>query len=152
MYGGALPVAKSRKTKSKALSKEEYLVEEAPRKPSKRSKKADQNEVAAPKTKRGKTVKTESSTVSVFEVVIQKKRNREPEVQDVAREASLCEDATRRESALRLSEAKEQREREAFRSLKAAGYELDAEKAAVIASLAAEIEEETVKEGAALLK
>ncbi|RHN78894.1 hypothetical protein MtrunA17_Chr1g0170921 [Medicago truncatula] len=37
MYGGVLPVAKSRKTKRKALIKEDYL-EEAPRKASKKSK------------------------------------------------------------------------------------------------------------------
>jgi len=38
MYGGALPVAKSRKTKRKALTKDEYLVEAsepAPKKPKK---------------------------------------------------------------------------------------------------------------------
>ncbi|KEH16407.1 hypothetical protein MTR_0195s0040 [Medicago truncatula] len=208
MYGGALPVAKSRKTNTKALTKEDYLVEEAPRKPSKRSKKADKDEVAAPKPKRGKTVKTEGSTVSASEEVIQKKRNREPEVQDAAREAALqairrkrakgersvqervkeAVERLRKEEAdpslkeaqkpvsletpcFRLNPEQEQRVKEIAANelakrkqmaelykkqkdekLKAAGYELNAEKAAVIASLAAEIEEQNVKEGTALLK
>jgi len=39
MYGGALPVAKSRKTKRKPLSEAEYL-EKAFEKPAKRAKKA----------------------------------------------------------------------------------------------------------------
>ncbi|KEH26532.1 LRR and NB-ARC domain disease resistance protein [Medicago truncatula] len=208
MYGGALPVAKSRKTKSKTLTKEDYLEEEAPRKPSKRSKIAEKDGVAAPKPKRTKTVKTESSTISTFEEVIQKKRNKEPEVQDVAREAALQAIRSKRAKGERsvqehIKEAVEQLRREeedpslkkatkpvslempCFRltpeqeqmtkeidanelakrkqmaelykkkrdeQLKAAGYNLDAEKAAVIASLAAEIEEQTVKEGTALLK
>jgi len=38
MYGGALPVAKSRKTKRKALTKDEYLVE-APEPSPKKAKK-----------------------------------------------------------------------------------------------------------------
>ncbi|XP_024630557.2 transcriptional regulator DEF1-like [Medicago truncatula] len=208
MYGGALPVAKSRKTKSKALTKEDYLVEEALRKSSKRTNNADKDSVAAPKPKRTKTVKTESSTVSASEEVIQKKRNKEPEVQDAAREATLQAIRSKRAKGERsvkerIKEAAEQLRREeedpslkkaqkpvsletpCFRltpeqeqmtkeivanelakrkhmaelykkkrdeQLKAAGYNLDAEKAAVIASLATEIEEQTVKEGTALLK
>ncbi|RHN51705.1 hypothetical protein MtrunA17_Chr6g0471791 [Medicago truncatula] len=175
--------AKSRKTKSKALSKEDYLVEEeAPRKPSKRSKTTNKDGVAAPKPKRTKTVKTESSTVSASEEVIQKKRNKEPEVQDAAREAALQAIRSRRAKEERsvqerIKEAAEQLRREEEKpslkkanelakrkhmaelykkkrdeQLKAAGYNLDAEKAAVIASLAAELEEQTVKEGTALLK
>ncbi|KEH16112.1 hypothetical protein MTR_0322s0040 [Medicago truncatula] len=55
MYGGALPVAKSRKSKSKPLSKEEYLEEEeAGKKPSKRSRKGIKVEVAAPQPKKSK--------------------------------------------------------------------------------------------------
>jgi len=38
MYGGALPLAKSRKTKRKALTKDEYL-DEASEQPAKRVKK-----------------------------------------------------------------------------------------------------------------
>ncbi|AES75651.1 hypothetical protein MTR_6g052660 [Medicago truncatula] len=206
MYGGALPVAKSRKTKSKALSKEEYLVEEAPRKASKRSKAADKDGEAAPKPKKAKTVKTEGSTVSTSEEVIQKKRNKEPEVQDAAREAALREKATKKEAALqtirskrakgersvqeRMKEVAEQARREEVEEpspkkakkpvpleieivaneiakrkqmaeiykknrdeqLKTARYNLDAEKAVVIASIAAEVEEQAVKEGTALLK
>ncbi|KEH27910.1 hypothetical protein MTR_5g049140 [Medicago truncatula] len=213
MYGGVLPVAKSRKTKSKALSKEEYLEEEeAQRKPSKRSRKADQVEVAAPKPKKAKSAKTESSNVPASKEVVLKKRNKEPEVQA---------DATRREAALdairskrakgersvqeRMKEAAEQLrtkekkpspkkakkakndkpsvmpmfipteeqlqyareycaselakkrkmrkqfEKQRDEQLKAAGYELDPEKAAVIATPASEIVEETVKEGVKLL-
>jgi hypothetical protein len=39
MYGGALPVAKSRKTKKRALTEAEYL-DDAPEQPSKKAKKA----------------------------------------------------------------------------------------------------------------
>lgn len=46
---------------------------------------------------------------------------------------------------------RKQFEKQRDEQLKAAGYELDPEKAAVIATLASEIEEETVKEGVKLL-
>lgn len=46
---------------------------------------------------------------------------------------------------------RKQYEKQRDEQLKAAGYEFAPEKAAEIASLAAEIAEETVKEGAALL-
>jgi len=39
MYGGALPIAKSRKTKRKALTKDEYL-DDASEQPTKKAKKA----------------------------------------------------------------------------------------------------------------
>ncbi|KEH26193.1 hypothetical protein MTR_6g047410 [Medicago truncatula] len=183
MYGGALPVAKSRKTKSKPLTNEEYLVEEVPSKAYKRSKAADKDGEAAPKSKKAKTDKTEGSSVSTSEEVIQKKRNKEPDVRDAAREAALREKdlqpirSTRakgeRSVQERLREATEQtrtaREfakkeiarrkqlaelyrKERDDKLKAAGYEVDAEKADLINSLAAELEKETIKEGAALLK
>ncbi|KEH29880.1 hypothetical protein MTR_4g053915 [Medicago truncatula] len=93
MYGGVLPVAKSKKTKSKALSKEEYLEEEVPR--SKRSRKADQVEVAAPKPKKAKSAKTESSNVPASEEVVLKKKNKEPEVQADATNRKAAPDAIR---------------------------------------------------------
>ncbi|RHN51733.1 hypothetical protein MtrunA17_Chr6g0472141 [Medicago truncatula] len=45
MYGGALPVAKSRKTKRKALTKEEYL-DDAPKQPAKKARRAKKKRVA----------------------------------------------------------------------------------------------------------
>jgi len=48
MYGGALPVAKSRKSKKRALTKDEYL-EEAPEQTAKKAKK----EKASDKLKTG---------------------------------------------------------------------------------------------------
>jgi len=45
MYGGALPVAKSRKTKRKALTKDEYL-DDASEQPAKKAKKAKKDKVA----------------------------------------------------------------------------------------------------------
>jgi len=45
MYGGALLVAKSRKTKRKALTKDEYL-DDASEQPAKKAKKAGKNKVA----------------------------------------------------------------------------------------------------------
>jgi len=45
MHGGALPVAKSRKTKRKALTKDEYL-DDASEQPAKKAKKAKKDKVA----------------------------------------------------------------------------------------------------------
>jgi len=45
MYGGALPVAKSRKTKSKTLTKDEYL-DDVSKQPAKKAKKAKKDKVA----------------------------------------------------------------------------------------------------------
>ncbi|KEH17476.1 hypothetical protein MTR_0012s0070 [Medicago truncatula] len=67
----------------------------------KRSSKAEKETAPAPKPKRAKTVKAEGSTVSASDEVIQKKRNKEPEVQDAAREAALHEEVARREAAIR---------------------------------------------------
>ena len=44
MYGGALPIAKNRKTKRKPLSEAEYL-EEASKQPAKKAKKAKKDKV-----------------------------------------------------------------------------------------------------------
>ena len=46
MYGGALPVAKSRKTKRKALTKDEYLGD-APEQPAMKAKRAKKDKKAA---------------------------------------------------------------------------------------------------------
>jgi len=46
MYGGALPVAKSRKTKRKALTKDEYLGD-APKQPAMKAKRAKKDKKAA---------------------------------------------------------------------------------------------------------
>jgi len=48
MYGGTLPVAKSRKTKRKALTKDEYLVEAPEPMKAKKSKVASQEQLANP--------------------------------------------------------------------------------------------------------
>ncbi|RHN38490.1 hypothetical protein MtrunA17_Chr0c01g0488971 [Medicago truncatula] len=92
MFRGALPVAKSRKSKSKPLSKEEYLEEEeALRKPSKRTRKEAKVEVAAPKPKKSKAnVSTSEEAVASEEVPtseedVQKQRNKKAD----AREAAL---------------------------------------------------------------
>jgi hypothetical protein len=45
MYGGALPVARSRKSKRKTITKDEYL-EEAPEQPAKKAKKAKKEKAA----------------------------------------------------------------------------------------------------------
>lgn len=39
MYGGALPLAKSRNTKRKVITKDEYLDDDAPEKPANKAKK-----------------------------------------------------------------------------------------------------------------
>ncbi|KEH17423.1 hypothetical protein MTR_0016s0150 [Medicago truncatula] len=180
----------------------------------KRSRKSDKDEVAASKPKKAKTAKTESSNVSASEEVlaseevVQKQRNKEPEVQADAREAALQTIRDKKARSLKtaqermkeaaeqletenddprpkkaknaepiempcfiptaekLQEAREyatseiakrkqmrkQFEKQRDEQLKAAGYELAPEKAAVIATLTAELEEENVKEGVALLR
>ncbi|KEH15297.1 hypothetical protein MTR_1465s0010 [Medicago truncatula] len=82
----------SRKSKSKPLSKEEYLEEEeALRKPSKRTRKEAKVEVAAPKPKKSKAnVSTSEEAVASEEVPsseedVQKQRNKKAD----AREAAL---------------------------------------------------------------
>jgi len=57
MYGGALPVAKSRKTKRKELTKDEYL-DEAFEQPAKKAKKA-KTEKASEATGSGSTIQQE---------------------------------------------------------------------------------------------
>ena len=46
MYGGALPVAKSRKSKNRALTEAEYLDDDASEQPSKKAKKAKKEKVS----------------------------------------------------------------------------------------------------------
>jgi len=63
MYGGELPLAKSRKSKRKGLTEEEYLVEEQPSKKAKKSKidkaleeeaeESDQSKVLGKRTREG---------------------------------------------------------------------------------------------------
>ncbi|AES70129.2 hypothetical protein MTR_3g048350 [Medicago truncatula] len=70
MFGGVLPVAKSRKSKNRPLSKEEYLEEEeAKRKPSKRTRKETKVEVAAPKPKKSKANVSASEQAAASEEV-----------------------------------------------------------------------------------
>ncbi|KEH26272.1 hypothetical protein MTR_6g049080 [Medicago truncatula] len=57
----------------------------------KRSKNAGKDDDSEPKPKIAKTAKAEGSTISASDEVIQKKRNKKPEVRDVAREAALRE-------------------------------------------------------------
>jgi hypothetical protein len=57
MYGGALPIAKSRKTKKRALTEAEYL-DDAPEQPSKKAKKAKKEKAAIQKNVVSPTVPT----------------------------------------------------------------------------------------------
>ncbi|KEH15796.1 hypothetical protein MTR_0547s0010, partial [Medicago truncatula] len=148
----------------------------------KRSKNVEKDDASAPKPKRAKAVKAEGSTTS--DEVIQKKRNREPEVRDAAREAALREEGepqmkkskkphfspmveltpemverAKKVAADELAERKRLAElyrQQRDEKLKAAGLEdsgsLDAEKAAKIASLAAEVGKQTVEEATDLLQ
>jgi hypothetical protein len=57
MYGGALPVPKSRKTKRKALTKDEYL-EDAPEQPTKKARKAKKEKASSKVNEVGPVVPT----------------------------------------------------------------------------------------------
>jgi len=46
MYGGALPVAKSRKSKNRALTEAEYLDDDASEQPSKKAKRANKEKAS----------------------------------------------------------------------------------------------------------
>jgi len=77
MYGGALPIAKNRKTKRKALTKDEYLVEApepAPKK-AKKSKAASQEQLADPEVL---TIQQEAQELDASEVLDKKTRSSEP--------------------------------------------------------------------------
>jgi len=69
MYGGALPVAKSRKTKRKALTKDDYLVEAPEPKKAKKSKDASQEQLTAPEVL---TIQQEAQDLDASEVLDQK--------------------------------------------------------------------------------
>jgi hypothetical protein len=66
MYGGALPVAKSRKTKRKALTKDEYL-EYASEQPSKKAKKAKKEKAAVQENIVGPAIPTIQEEVEDLE-------------------------------------------------------------------------------------
>ncbi|AES97615.1 hypothetical protein MTR_5g056860 [Medicago truncatula] len=211
MFGGALPVAKSRKSKSKPLSKEEYLEEEeAQRKPSKRTRKETKVEVAAPKPKKSKANVSTSEEAAASEEVpaseedVQKQRNKKSDAREAAlqtirnkktRDLKTSQGRTKEyaeqlgaweeepspqkakkakndkpsvmpmfvpteeqwqyareyttSEMAKMKQMRKQNQRE--EQLKAAGYELAPEKAVEMATLAAELEQETVKEGVALL-
>jgi len=77
MYGGALPVAKRRKTKRKALTKDEYLAEApepAPKKV-KKSKAASQEELANPEVL---TIQQEAQDLDASEVLYKRTRSSKP--------------------------------------------------------------------------
>jgi len=75
MYGGALPVAKSRKTKRKALTKDEYLVEAPEPKKAKKSKAASQVQLTAPKVL---IIHQEAQELNASEVLDKRTRSKKP--------------------------------------------------------------------------
>jgi len=73
MYGGALPVAKSRKTKRKALSRDEY-IDEASEQPAKKAKKA-KTEKASEATGSGSTIQEEVHDIEPVKVLNKRTRS-----------------------------------------------------------------------------
>jgi len=73
MYGGALPVAKSRKTKRKALTKDEYL-DEASKQPAKKDKKA-KTDKASEVTGSGSTIQEEVQDLEPVKVLNKRTRS-----------------------------------------------------------------------------
>jgi len=71
MYGGALPVAKSRKTNRKALTKDEYLVEALEPKKAKKSKATSQEQLAIPEVL---TIQQEAQELDAYEVLDKRTR------------------------------------------------------------------------------
>jgi len=75
MYGGAPPVAKSRKTKRKALTKDEYLVEAPEPKKAKKSKSASQEQLTAPEVL---SIQQEAQELNASEVLDKRTRSKKP--------------------------------------------------------------------------
>jgi len=73
MYGGALPVAKSRKTKRKALTKDEYL-DEGSEQPAKRVKKA-KTDKASKANGSGSTIQEEVQDLEPVKVLNKRTRS-----------------------------------------------------------------------------
>jgi len=75
MYGGALPIAKSRKSKKRAISEAEY-VEDAPEPASKKAKKskaASQEQLTAPEVL---TIQQEAHELNAYEVLDKRTRSK----------------------------------------------------------------------------
>jgi len=75
MYGGALPVAKGRKTKRKALTNDEYLVEAREPKKAKNSKAASQEQLTAHEVL---SIQQEAHELDAFEVLDKRTRSKKP--------------------------------------------------------------------------
>ncbi|KEH25737.1 hypothetical protein MTR_6g033905 [Medicago truncatula] len=140
MYGGPLPVAKSRKTKRKALTKEDYL-EEASKKSSKKSKRRKVESVSQTTSEGLKKAKPTVIVSPMVEVT--------SEMEQEANELAEKELASQKQLA-------EQYRRERDEKLKAAGLleinPLSAKKASEIVALAAETQEQTIKEATIVLQ
>jgi len=76
MYGGALPIAKGRKTKRKALTKDEYLVEAPEPKKAKKSKAASQEQLTAPEVL---SIHQEAQELDASEVLDKRTRSKKPD-------------------------------------------------------------------------
>jgi len=120
MYGGALPVAKSRKTKRKALTKDEYLVEApkpAPKK-AKKSKAASQEQLVNPEVP---TIQQEAQELDAFEVLDKGTRSSKPaDASQVSLPQSPIPKKKRKMAIKKLREAslaEEQQQEEAATSL-----------------------------------
>jgi len=119
MYGGALPVAKSRKTKRKALTKDEYLVEApepAPKKV-KKSKAASQEQLANPEVL---TIQQEAQDLDASEVLDKRTKSSKPaDVSQISLPQSSIPKKKRKLAIRQLREASlaEEEQQEAATSL-----------------------------------
>ncbi|RHN60523.1 hypothetical protein MtrunA17_Chr4g0026751 [Medicago truncatula] len=115
IYGGALPVAKSRKTKRKALTKDEYLGD-ASEQPAKNAKKAKKEKAAVQENIVGSTIPTIQEEVEDLEPAkILPKRTRSGK------------SAASSQSALDQPSFPKKKRRQAIRKLKVADYVMEEE-------------------------
>jgi hypothetical protein len=138
MYGGALPVAKSRKTKRKALTKEEYL-DDAPEKPKK------------------KRAKKEKASIKVNEVGPDVP-NIQQEVQDLDTDTVLNKRTRSGKAAATSQSAPDQpsipkkKRKTALRKLKESSYVEEDQIAAATDLVTREVKKKKIEDAAALEK